>query len=162
MRQEQDTARAAKESIIEAVRTILSNANLSESKAEMDKKFEEWKQAGHSGRNNETSLWATFKGLQDEFYTNLKNEIALSSEERRNVLEEDLERLDIRIAALDNLNDMIAIKLEHLENPSLSQTEKDKHVEEITQLKQSREDNHTKLDEYHDEVNRIENTLNRL
>lgn len=162
MHKEQDRAREIKEGIIEDVRGILSNPNLSEHKAEMDKKFEDWKQAGHSGRENEPGLWTTFKALQDEFYTNMKNEIELSSEERRNVLEEDLERLDVRIAALDNLNNLIEIKLEQLDNPALSVTEQERHVDEIAQLKQSRDDNNAKLDEYHDEVSRIEKSLSQL
>ena len=162
MRLEQDKARAAKEKIIEEVRDILSLQNLSEHKAKMDAKFEEWKGAGHSGRENEASLWSIFKALQDEFFTNMKNEMALTSEERRNVMEEDLERLNVRIAALENLNDMIEIKLDTLENPSLSVAEQEKNKEEIEQLKKSKEDNSEKLDAYHDELKRIEKTLNTL
>lgn len=162
MKAEHDAARTIKEKIIEDVREILSHANLSAHKAQMDQKFEEWKSAGHSGRDNESKLWPIFKGLQDEFFTNMKNEMAHTSEERRNILEEDLQRLDIRIAALDNLNDLIDIKLENLENPSLSVSEQERHKEEIAQLRQAREDNMTKLDEYHNELSRIENTLRKL
>ena len=156
-----DEAKTKKEAIIEKVRAILNDGNYAGNRSNMDALFAEWKEVGHSGRKNEPELWATFKGLQDEFFENLKNTESHNMEERREVMSEDLERLDVRISALQNLNDMIEVKLQNLANPSLAESVKEANREEVEQLNSSFDDNKAKLDEYEKERSRISRSLNQ-
>lgn len=152
-----DEARDKKSVLVEKAEALLAKANYLEDRAAMEALFEEWKTVGHSGRANESKLWDAFKGAQDAFYTAFKAAESVDFETRRYILEEEVERLDVRINALENLNEMIDIKLEALNNPSLSESEKEANKEEISQLEASKASNSENLETYYSE----RDTLNR-
>lgn len=154
-----DEARAKKEILVEKAVALVESANFLVDKATMDALFEEWKAAGHSGRAHESKLWDAFKGAQDAFYTGFKSAESQDFETRRYILEEEVERLDVRINALENLNEMIDIKLEALNNPSLSESEKEANKEEIAQLEASKESNISNLNDYYNEQNELNKRL---
>lgn len=154
-----DEARKGKEALVEKAEALLSEANFLEKRAEMDALFEEWKTLGHSGRAHESKLWSAFKGAQDAFYTGFKSAEASDFETRRYVMEEEVERLDVRISALENLNDMIDIKLEALRNPALSVAEQENNKEEIEQLEASKASNNENLEKYYAEQDSLSRKL---
>ena len=161
MNQMHNEARDKKQSIVARAQELLARNNFVQDRQAMDSLFDEWKNAGHSGRENEGSLWSTFKAIQDEFFTKMKSLEELLFEEKRNVMEEDIERLDTRIAALENLNDMIDIKLSNLANPSLAQSVKDANKEEVETLENSKEANNANLDEYYAERDKLSRSINK-
>lgn len=154
-----DKARDKKRELVEKAQALLSKANFLEDRKHMESLFEEWKTVGHSGRANESGLWEAFKGAQDAFYAAFKSAESADFETRRYIIEEEVERLDVRINALENLNEMIDIKLESLNNPSLSESEKEANKEEIEQLEASKASNNENLESYYAKRDQLDRTL---
>lgn len=152
-------ARDKKRELVEKAQAFLANGNFLGDRGSMDALFEEWKTVGHSGRANESKLWDAFKSAQDAFYAGFKEQEASDFETRRYVIEEEVERLDVRISALENLNAMIDIKLEALANPSLPASVLETNKEEIDQLTESKEANNKNLDQYYDEQDKLNRRL---
>lgn len=152
-------ARDIKRVLVDKAQALLEKGNYLVDRSAMEALFEEWKQAGHSGRANESKLWDAFKGAQDAFYSAFKQAESHDFETRRYIIEEEVERLDVRINALENLNDMIDIKLTALKNPSLSEAEQLANKEEIQQLEESKISNNENLDNYYNELNELNRKL---
>lgn len=161
LRAEHDAAREKKEAIIQKAQDLVQAFNDTTTREHMESLFDEWKEAGHSGREHEPKLWDTFRGLQDEFYARIKNRDYNRQESRRNEIEEELDLLDVRCDALEQLNEKIKMKIASLEGQALT-NDSETLQEEIAGLKNNYEENETKLDEYVREQAKLQNELNRI
>lgn len=64
-----ENAKAAKESIIERARVLASSTDWGPTAGAFRDLMTEWKSAGAAPRDVDEALWATFRGIQDEFFT---------------------------------------------------------------------------------------------
>lgn len=161
LRAEQDNAREKKEAIIEKAKDLVQTFNDATTRENMEALFNDWKEAGHSGRDHEPKLWDTFRGIQDDFYARIKNRDFNRQESRRNEIEEELELLDVRCDALEELNEKIKVKIASLEGQAKT-NDSETLQEEIAGLKNNYEENEAKLDEYVREQAKLQNELNRI
>ncbi|MBK2403146.1 MULTISPECIES: DUF349 domain-containing protein [unclassified Erysipelothrix] len=161
LRAEQDSAREKKEVIIGKAKALVESFNDATTRENMEALFNEWKEAGHSGRDHEPKLWDTFRSIQDDFYARIKNRDFNQQESRRHEIEEELELLDVRCDALEELNEKIKIKIASLEGQAQT-NDSETLQEEIAGLKNNYEENEAKLDEYVREQAKLQNELNRI
>ncbi|CAM4241701.1 DUF349 domain-containing protein [Erysipelothrix aquatica] len=161
MRETQGEARKAKEAIITRAEALVQSFHDATQRSEMEAMFEEWKQAGHSGREFEEKLWNEFRAIQDDFYDRFKNREQNRREATIADAENQIEDLDARISALESINDKIEAKLSSLEG-QLASNDSDAIREEVAALKQTLADNNQKLDEYTQEYNKLDSQLNRF
>ncbi|CAM3602190.1 DUF349 domain-containing protein [Erysipelothrix urinaevulpis] len=159
MRQRHDEARKIKEGLIEDARELAQSFSFDGAKEKMDNLFERWKEAGSSGRANEQKLWDAFRSHQDEFYTRFNEYQRSNAEERRWDLEEEAKRLDIRISALEEITEMIRIKLDTFANMDTLDENQEK---EKLELEENLKNNEARLDEYHQQINSIDSQLDRF
>lgn len=143
-------ARSAKEALLDQAEQLSKLPAVEETRLKFTALFDEWKELGSAGRKHEQKLWEKFKAYQDEFYQKLKSNRRRQNAEKYELASEDIERLEVRIQALQQLNEMIDIKLESLKNNS-----GEDNADEISELEQNKRDNETKLAEYNRELNQL-------
>ncbi len=158
MRERHAKAKEIKEGIIEEARDLALSFNFDGAKEKMDELFNRWKEAGSSGRAHEQKLWDQFKSHQDEFYNKFNEYRRSNAEERRWDMEEEAKRLEIRINALEEITDMVKIKLESFE--SMDTLDEDQEKEQA-ELLESLKNNEERLDEYHQAMNSLQDELDR-
>lgn len=144
-------AKEEKEKLIEVAKELKDSHQFDAAREKFSELFETWKSIGSAGRKHEQKLWDEFKGYQDVFYERYK---AFQQERRQDHLAmsgEEIERLEVRIQALEQLNDMIDIKIENLSTMQTGAEDEAKHSE-LETLKQNKEDNNSKLDAYYKEL----------
>lgn len=61
-------AEAAKEDLIRRAKELAETDNLNKASKEANELMEEWKKAGHAGRETDDRLWAEFQAARDVFY----------------------------------------------------------------------------------------------
>ena len=159
MRQRHEESKSVKEALIEKARELAASFNFEDGREKMDALFNEWKEAGSSGRANEQELWDQFKAHQDEFFNRFNEYRRSNAEERRWDMEEEAKRLDIRIGALEEITEMVRIKLNTFDNMDALT---DAQVEEQAELQKSLATNEERLEEYHQSLNSIEDELDRF
>lgn len=159
MRKRHEEAREIKKGLIEEARELALSFNFDDGREKMDNLFNKWKEAGSSGRAHEQELWNEFKAHQDQFFENFNEYRRTNTEDRQYDLEEEATRLDIRIEALEEITDMIRIKLEGFENmDSLSEDQ----LQEQQELLESLKSNEERLEEYHQSMDSIQDELDRF
>lgn len=159
MRARHAEARAIKEELIEKAEVLANEEPFSGDRRPMDELFQQWKDAGSSGRAHEQELWNRFKAHQDKFFQRYKDFRREYSEERRMAVEEEIRRLEVRINALEEITEMINIKLTSFsEMDELSEEQENEREELKTNLKTNEE----RLSEYHRSLNSLRDELNQL
>lgn len=158
MRERQAKAREIKLNLIDEARTLSSSSSFETDRAKMDALFEQWKEAGSAGRKFEQGLWDEFKAHQDVFFEQMKSFNASQSVDHRNILEEELERFQVRINALDNMVAMIDVKLDQLSN----QTVTDDITHEMQTLNESKEEHLKSIASYKETMRDLEQQLSKL
>ncbi len=159
MRARHAKAREIKEGLIEKAEELANQEPFSGDRRPMDELFQEWKDAGSSGRAHEQGLWNQFKAHQDKFFQRYKTFRHEYSEERRVAVEEEIRRLEVRINALEEISEMIKIKLDSLNEIEELDEEQEKEREE---LQNNLESNEVRLKEYNENFDALSEELKHL
>lgn len=155
MRKRHAEAKKIKEDLIVKAEALANQVKF-EGREAMDQLFAEWKEAGSSGRANEQGLWDQFKAHQDKFFQRFNEYKEANSEERRFDLEEEIKTLEVRINALEEITDMVKIKLDSFAGmASLDEAQK----AEKEQLEANLETNEIRLEEYYRTLNSLRDEL---
>lgn len=161
MREAHDAARNSKLEIIERAEALVKDFNEETTRDAMESLFTEWKQVGHSGRDNEDKLWSQFRAIQDDFYGKIKNRGMLQRRQTLEHAENEIETLNLRIGVLESLNEKLSAKIESLET-QYEVSHADITKTELEGLKSNREENLKKIEEYQKEVDAYERQLDAL
>ncbi|QIK69748.1 DUF349 domain-containing protein [Erysipelothrix sp. HDW6C] len=161
MRDTQSKAREIKEDVITRAEALVQAFHAETTREGMEALFEEWKAAGHSGRDHEEKLWNEFRAIQDDFYDRLKNRDVMQRQNREDEVSNDLETLEVRISALESINEKIAAKLSSLEG-QLASNDSETLREEVAGLKANLEENEARLAEYQAEYAELDAELNKM
>lgn len=158
MRQLHDKARSLKLSIIDRAEKLLKDFNELTTRESMEDLFTEWKEAGHSGRDNEEKLWSQFRAIQDDFYAMIKDRGNRQRQEKLENAQAELDTLQVRMNALNSLNEKLELKISNLQNQyDLYQNET--VLEELNGLKENLAENKVKLVEYQEQYDSYNSVL---
>lgn len=148
-------AKEAKEVIIVKAKELATEPVNEETRLKFVGLFENWKAIGSAGRKFEEKLWKEFKAIQDDFYARLKANREREQIDNVVLTQEDIQRLEVRIQALEQVNEMIDVKLENLRN----NVETESILEEIQELENNKKDNLDKLQDYYQQLGQLQKNL---
>lgn len=158
LREQEAVAKEKKEKLIEETHALKDSLDFETTRQRFDEMMEAWKEAGHSGRKHEETLWAQFREGRDHFYTRLSESSSQSREERRTEAFDKIGDLNDKIDRLEDLNAAIKAKLSQLEN----RPESEDTIQEIEETHIYLEQNERNMDSLLAELRDVEKELDRL
>ncbi|NLC33849.1 MAG: DUF349 domain-containing protein [Erysipelothrix sp.] len=169
LRQDQKVAFDVKTQLVERAEALKDSNDLEETRVEMETLMDEWREAGYSGRKYDNQLWTSFQGARDHFYKRLHSQNTVSTANRLEEVETELENINAQIDSLELLNETIIAKYDNVLSRSLPSEDHDSYEseheareKELAELQGYIANNNKSINDHFDTLDRLNAELNKL